>query len=530
MGLRRQFTYIAAALLAISLASCNDADSPEKDTLVSQQETTLSLNFQIDEMTQGLRLSQWNGNDAVGVYVQESGKAEFLQQNARYVNQRTGREARFYAAEAKDRLQLKNGTSLKITAYYPFNETVKEGIIDLNLSDQSDNKDRDLLTATREISVGSTSPIRFEHKLANIDFTLDGTDADMSQISGTIKGLPATAQYSIHTNQFSNIGKAQDIKTNSYRSSNIKHLSSYIIPTAEKANITVIVKISGKAYNCKISQKFEAGKKYTYNLKVKGGTVEPIAVSYLELPTQKPNEHFKIVSHVVDKVRNYTMGYDTNQKMATWVAYPMHRSYMGKTGRTDAWSYDPLIDPGFQYNMNKGLGVGFDRGHQIPSGDRTAIVKMNKETFYYSNMTAQNSDFNQGQWNNLENKVRDYTNKLIGAGLDTLYMVTGASMNDYVKGSIRITNAQVRNALNTNNLRYKSMAVPTFYFKALAIRTKGGGYKTMAFCLPHKPLSRKGNLFDQYHVSIKELEKLTGIDFFPGIPESAKNDNVLPNW
>lgn len=41
--------------------------------------------------------------------------------------------------------------------------------------------------------------------------------------------------------------------------------------------------------------------------------------------------------------------------------------------------------------MKKGLN-GYDRGHQIPSGDRQRNkngTRMNQQTFFYTNMTAQ---------------------------------------------------------------------------------------------------------------------------------------------
>ena len=50
-------------------------------------------------------------------------------------------------------------------------------------------------------------------------------------------------------------------------------------------------------------------------------------------------------------------------------------------------------------------------------------MEQNKQTFYYTNMTAQYSSLNQGQWNTLESKVQAVAT--VTTGTDTLYVVTG---------------------------------------------------------------------------------------------------------
>ena len=84
--------------------------------------------------------------------------------------------------------------------------------------------------------------------------------------------------------------------------------------------------------------------------------------------------------------------------------------------------YDPSINPIYQANLSRGYhGNGLDRGHQMPSADRTASKAENATTFYYTNMTPQNSTLNQGMRANLEGKIRVWS-----AQTDTLYVVTGA--------------------------------------------------------------------------------------------------------
>lgn len=90
------------------------------------------------------------------------------------------------------------------------------------------------------------------------------------------------------------------------------------------------------------------------------------------------------------KVRNYSLLYDSELKLAYWVAYPYCSYYDGSAGRNEKWAYDPEISSSLQVNLKNSYGIsGYDRGHQIPSGDRQRDVASNQTTFYYTNMTPQ---------------------------------------------------------------------------------------------------------------------------------------------
>ena len=59
--------------------------------------------------------------------------------------------------------------------------------------------------------------------------------------------------------------------------------------------------------------------------------------------------------------------------VAHWVAYPLHSVYRGSIDRTDDFQYDPKVDYPWQPNLAAGSYRGsYDRGHQLPSADRTA--------------------------------------------------------------------------------------------------------------------------------------------------------------
>lgn len=205
------------------------------------------------------------------------------------------------------------------------------------------------------------------------------------------------------------------------------------------------------------------------------------------------------------------MLYDTDLKIAYWVAYPLCGYYLGDSGRTDAWDFDPSIPNGLQANLGKGFN-GYDRGHQIPSGDRTGSRSMNTATFYYTNMTPQiGKGLNQTIWADLEGAVRGWS-----SGIDTLYVVTGA---------MPVTQTD-KNITYVDDNSGKDVAVPKYYFKALARRISStGSYQTIAFKMDQKRYS--GNDYAQCALSVNELEEITGFTFFPNIDDQYKNSSEL---
>jgi endonuclease G len=191
------------------------------------------------------------------------------------------------------------------------------------------------------------------------------------------------------------------------------------------------------------------------------------ATAWAELPEKKTDENFIYVSHFASlnnrTVRNYSFCYDKTLHVAHWVAYPLHSVYRGSIDRTDDFQYDPKVDYSWQPNLAAGSYRGsYDRGHQLPSADRTATRELNLQTFYATNMTPQLNRLNQDMWANLEAKVRAQICN------DTLYVVTGCYYAN--------TNT------TTTDRDGKVCPVPTNYFKVLLRTRTGTTGKRIADC------------------------------------------------
>ena len=214
-------------------------------------------------------------------------------------------------------------------------------------------------------------------------------------------------------------------------------------------------------------------------------------------------------------VRNYSILYDPSRYASLWTAYVLCADHHG-SGTGGSWKKNPLIPESKQANVEHAYpsvdGVTYDRGHQIPNADRNAVSAMQTQTYYWTNSTPQLATFNQGIWNNLENQVRS-----IAATTDSLYIVTGP-VYQTVGG-----NETVRTFKNSSN-DDKVLPIPNYYYKVLLKVRRTGGTVTSAsaigFWFPHEALS--GKSWQNYAVSVDEIEQKTGFNFFANLPASVE--------
>lgn len=280
----------------------------------------------------------------------------------------------------------------------------------------------------------------------------------------------------------------------------------------ERSAVITVENSAGKALKT-ISQKAK-GSEVKPDPTPSGGNLSP-KTGWMELPAIPEGMDAFTHSMTVGSVstRNYSFLWDYSNLVAPWVAYPLCVWNMsGKAGRTNAWDLDPLLPANKQPVLTRGFSEGnagwFARGHQIASADRQTSYSSNAMTFYGTNMTPQiNNGFNADIWANLEGKVRSWAGRS-----DTLYVVTGCVI-DYKKGET------VKYAVDNYG---KKVTVPTAYYKVVLRYMKNStvgysGYSACAVWLDHKVYSTK-NIDSKYSMSVKDLEKKVGMDFFVNLP------------
>ncbi|WP_310556018.1 DNA/RNA non-specific endonuclease [Flavobacterium sp.] len=192
----------------------------------------------------------------------------------------------------------------------------------------------------------------------------------------------------------------------------------------------------------------------------------------------------------------YTLSYSENHEQAEWVAYELKKEHLSKSNLERPYFIDdPEVDSGSASWKNYKRS-GYDKGHLCPAGDRRFSEVAFNETFYTSNISPQLNDFNAGIWNKLEQKTRYWAAKY-----DGVYVVTGGVLVN-----------------NLETIGDENVSVPNYFYKILLDNSRGE-YKVIAFLMPHEDSEKPLNKFV---VSVDKIEQMTGIDFFPKLPNDIE--------
>ncbi len=259
---------------------------------------------------------------------------------------------------------------------------------------------------------------------------------------------------------------------------------------------------------------------------------------WAELPLCKVHDDYIYNTHygtldIKNNARNYTYCFDPKVRASLWVAYPLHKAHMSGEGNRNysSFGYDPEVSTSEQANLTTSYNGWYDRGHQLPAADRKCSQQMMDQTFYATNMTPQQYNFNQNKWGVLEGRVRNMSCS------DTLYVVTGAYFGGEHHSSI---DSQTKD--RSGNV----CPTPTHYYKAL-LRTKKGNtglridevkdaaqLRAIAIWLEHKNTGEDTSITTADCMSVAELEEIVGFTFFPMIDDSieakVKSAAVPSEW
>ncbi len=104
----------------------------------------------------------------------------------------------------------------------------------------------------------------------------------------------------------------------------------------------------------------------------------------------------------------YTESYNSSKNIPNWVSWHIGASDLGSIDRLNDFRPDNNLPDGwYEVSPNNYKGSGFDKGHNCPSGDRTATQEANSSTFLMDNIVPQAPRNNEQTWEHLESYCRD---------------------------------------------------------------------------------------------------------------------------
>lgn len=235
-------------------------------------------------------------------------------------------------------------------------------------------------------------------------------------------------------------------------------------------------------------------------------------VAQLEIPKCKDND----VTHQHKTYSSFTLCYRTDWNEPEWVAYELTAAEAKSTAapRVNAFRADPALqtctpnDYSAQYGaIADGSEIPYDKGHMSPARDNQFSAAAMSDCFYMSNMCPQLPNFNRKAWRILEAEGSHLAQKY-----SKVWIVTGPVM---IYGSHQIIG------------KIKKIQVPDQFYKIFVV-LDGTNYKAWAWLMPDQslPITSRAQLVaaaHTYQVTIDKLEQLTGIDFYPDLPDDIEN-------
>ena len=209
------------------------------------------------------------------------------------------------------------------------------------------------------------------------------------------------------------------------------------------------------------------------------------------------------------KRTGYVASYNKTTLLPNWVAWHLTAERTEGSAKRSGVDFaedtevpEPRATDWDYYNS------GYDRGHMCPAADNKWSKKAMEESFLFTNMCPQNGNLNRGDWNEMEMACRQWAKKY-----GDLYIVCGPIL---YKGKHK-------------TIGKNKVVVPEAFFKVV-LRT-GDNPQAIGFIYKNTSGNRPK---DSYVNTVDEVERITGIDFFPSLPDDVEK-NVeatadIANW
>lgn len=194
----------------------------------------------------------------------------------------------------------------------------------------------------------------------------------------------------------------------------------------------------------------------------------------------------------------FTVSFNSKHHQPNWVAWELTgKETQGTLPRSNEFAQDTNIEGCATLADYK--GSGYDRGHMAPAADMKWSEAAMQACFYLTNMSPQASTLNSGAWKKLEDKCRDWAVRD-----SAIIIVCGPILTDRITKTIGDT----------------KVSVPSRYFKVI-LAPFANPPRAIGFIMNNGKVA--GGM-QQAAVSVDEVERITGFDFFAQLPDDIENE------
>ena len=205
---------------------------------------------------------------------------------------------------------------------------------------------------------------------------------------------------------------------------------------------------------------------------------------------------------------SYFVSYNKDTKCPNWVAWHLTAEHAdGDIKRFASYLEDEEVPKPRATNEDY-KGSGWSHGHMCPAGDNKWDAEAMKESNLLTNMCPQDRSLNSGLWNRIEMDCRKWAKKY-----GSVYIVCGPLLYN-----------KEHETIGANKV-----VVPEAFFKVILCMQ--GRPKAIGFVVKNNAGTKKK---DQYVNTVDEVERLTGYDFFPVLPDDIEAEvesySNLEDW
>lgn len=193
----------------------------------------------------------------------------------------------------------------------------------------------------------------------------------------------------------------------------------------------------------------------------------------------------------------YTVSYNKESKLPNWVAWHLtaeHTDDDVPTLRNYCEDKDVPIPRAINEDYK---GSGWTHGHMCPAADNKWDIQAMRESCLLTNICPQHHNLNSGLWNKIEQDCRKWAKKY-----GDVYIVCGPVL------------------LNREHetIGKNKVVVPEAFFKVILCLQ--GKPKAIGYVVRNNEGKKKR---DQFINTVDEVERITGYDFFPALPDSIED-------
>ncbi len=230
------------------------------------------------------------------------------------------------------------------------------------------------------------------------------------------------------------------------------------------------------------------------------GTTPPAAEPTAEKPRYEIPVWTVPREGVILERRTYTLSFNAEENIPDWVAWRLDPDRLvERESRSDKFTPDPDLDPSVAVVTGDYTGSGWDRGHMCPAADNRWHWRAMDESFYMTNICPQHHNLNRGDWKELEDACRRWAER------EAIYIVCGPIL--YSKPTHGYIGRDHR------------IRVPDAFFKVVLRGVESGEPYAAGFVYKNTSGNRHT---DAYINTVDDVERMTGLDFFPALPDDVE--------